>query len=346
MKISNVQLLKLLKTELQPIYWLASDEALLAQECIDAILSHALQDDSTECLSFTLNAQFDWDEFTALTSNLSLFTSRQIIKLNIPLAKDVSTHKKQIESYCSGFDPSNLLIINSAKMDNKVLSQKWFKNLEPQLVFVQIWPLSAQQLPHWINQRFQSQGINVNQQVCQYLADATEGNLLACSQEILKLQLVYGQGHLSLSQVQEATSDSARYDVFKLIDCALDGNLAKSQTILASLKQQGCEPSIILWGIAREIRTLIRLHQKIKQGKALHQAFAEERIWQKRQSFYQSTIKRCSALLLQSQLQKLTAIDGIIKGVHPGNLWRELSCALFAIARGKPWFDESINARA
>jgi DNA polymerase-3 subunit delta len=79
-----------------------------------------------------------------------------------------------------------------------------------------------------------------------------EGNLLAAHQEIQKLALLHPEGELSLAQVEQAVLNVARYDVFKLSEAVLSGQVARSMRMLDGLQAEG-EPRC--WCIGRWPRT-------------------------------------------------------------------------------------------
>ena len=75
------------------------------------------------------------------------------------------------------------------------------------------------------------------------IADRVEGNLLAAGQEIEKLRLLHGEGKVTADDVGNAVADSSRFDVFKLVDAALQGDAARALRILGGLQAEPIEPA-------------------------------------------------------------------------------------------------------
>src|SRR5438045_100192 len=73
----------------------------------------------------------------------------------------------------------------------------------------------------------------------QFLAEATEGNLLAAKQEIEKLGLLLPEGELEHDAVERAVADVSRFDVFQLSEAWLAGDAARALRILAALEAAG-----------------------------------------------------------------------------------------------------------
>jgi len=168
-------------------------------------------------------------------------------------------------------------------------------------------------------------GLKPTPKAIQWLTDRVEGNLLAAAQEIEKLKLFSNDGVIDEQSIQNCVSNSARYDVFKLIDTSLQGNTGKSLKILNSLRSDGNEPSIILWAFCKEIRQLINIRQLVEKGTPPQQAFQQFRIWDNRKPLLQSCLKRHSIHSLNSLLNTATTIDHSIKGLHAGSPWVGLS---------------------
>ena len=51
-----------------------------------------------------------------------------------------------------------------------------------------------------------------------------------------------------------AVGDSARYDVFQVAEAAAAGDARRSMHILLGLKNEGAEPTLVLWALPRELR--------------------------------------------------------------------------------------------
>ena len=113
----------------------------------------------------------------------------------------------------------------------------------------------------------------------QFLADMVEGNLLAAQQEVRKLALLFPPGKLTLEAVEPAVADVARYDVFKLGETLLSGDRARFVRMLQGLEGEGVAPPLVLWAIAEEIRTLLRVATAVARRQPLQAAMREARVW-------------------------------------------------------------------
>jgi DNA polymerase-3 subunit delta len=187
--------------------------------------------------------------------------------------------------------------------------------------------VDVHQLPQWIRQRLSQAGLAASQDAVDLIAARVEGNLLAAAQEIEKLKLLADGNQLDAATVQAAVADSARFDVFGLIDAALAGEAAHSLRMLEGLRGEGVEPPVILWALAREIRQLAGIAQQFGQGVPLDKAFAQCRppVWDKRRPLLTRALQRHSGNRWNQLLQDAQLIDAQIKGQAQGDAWNGLA---------------------
>jgi DNA polymerase-3 subunit delta len=268
------QLAAQLRKGVQPLYVLHGDEPLLQQEAQDAIRAAAREQGYTERSSHTVaGAHFDWSAVLAAGGSLSLFADKQIVEIRIPSGKpgkDGSAALQQIAQSARGND-STLTIVLLPRLDKATRTGAWFGALESAGASVQIDPVERAQLPQWIAQRLAAQGQRVvageeGQRTLQFFADRVEGNLLAAHQEIQKLALLHPEGELTWAQVEAAVLNVARYDVFKLSEAVLSGQVARMQRMLDGLQAEGEAEVLVHWTLAEDIRALKRVKDAMNAG--------------------------------------------------------------------------------
>ena len=323
-KLRADQLSKQLQQGLSSIYLISGDEPLLVQEACDNIRIHASKQGFTERERLYADRQFEWSSLFNLTSSLSLFSEKKLIELKLETGKPGDKGSKAIVEYLENPNPDNSLVITSPKLDGNTQRSKWVKHIEKHGVWVPIWPISIKQMPRWVEQRLQAAGLKASSQSIDLLAARTEGNLLAAHQEIEKLKLLSTDQYLTPEIVAGAVANSARYDVFTLVDRSLEGDSRGATRCLHGLKTEGTEPTVILWALAREIRQLIKVKTALDQGQGFAWAAKQAGIWEKRQGLIQQALRRLTPLELQRLLRQANMIDRSIKGLQKNNPWDEL----------------------
>lgn len=323
-KLRPDQLNGALRKQLAPVYLISGDEPLLVQESCDQIRQAARKAGFNERELHHAEASFDWDQLLTSANSLSLFAERKIIELRIDNGKPGDKGGKALISYCENPPEDTLLLIVMPKLDGSSQRSKWFKAVEKVAAFVQIWPIAPQQLPRWIDQRIQQAGMTVSHDAIEMLAARIEGNLLAAAQEIEKLKLLAADGQISAEMIAGSVADSARYDVFTLIDKALHGDARAAVRTLQGLKGEGTDATVVLWALAREIRTLSQVAHAMQQGQPLDRAAKSAGVWDKRKALVSNALRRLKLSQLQMLLRKANGIDKAIKGLRSADAWDEL----------------------
>ncbi len=324
MRIKLEQLSSQLQKQTAPLYTIFGQEPLLIIEAADSIRHHACQLGYTEREIFTIDHRFDWSELLSAGKNLSLFGDRKVMDIRIPSGKPGREGGKAIDTYCQSLPEDTITLITLPKIDKQGQSTKWFKALEATGVIIPVYAVERAQLPAWIGRRLAMQQQKADLETLQFFADQVEGNLLAAQQEIKKLALLYPVGHLSFEQIKDVVLNVARYDVFKLSDAMINGNMVRFNRILDGLQGEGLPPPLILVTLTEQIRQLIIIRKGLDVGKATAQLMKEARIWGERQKTMAAAARRIGLKSLTRGLLHAAKIDRIIKGVAKGNVWDEL----------------------
>lgn len=324
MRVKPEQLAGHLKQGLATLYLVFGDEPLLAQEAADAIRAAARREGYGERELFTVESGFNWQNLLASGSNLSLFAERRIAELRIPTGKPGVEGSKTIEQYCSSLPPDTLTLVVCPKLDKTQQNSKWFKALDGAGVAVQVFPVERSRLAEWIAGRLAAQNQRAERDALQFLADRVEGNLLAAHQEIRKLGLLYPEGTLTFTEVKEAVLDVSRYDVFNLAEAMLAGETVRYARVLEGLRGEGVAPTLALWALTQEIRTLARLALGQSRGISLAQGMRDARIWESRQGLIERALRRMSGGKLVAAIKHAARLDRTIKGLERGDVWDEL----------------------
>ncbi|ALS97934.1 DNA polymerase III subunit delta [Lacimicrobium alkaliphilum] len=298
---------------LQAFYLIFGDEPQQQMECIQAVRDRARAEGFDERQSLTVDTGFNWNSLIEASQTLSLFSSRQMIELELATGKPGAEGAKVLQSLAQSPNPDVLILIHGGRIGKDVQNTKWFKSLDQHGVFIPCYPLEGQHLNRWISERLQKVGIQAFPELVKLLSDYCEGNLLAARQEIEKLALIYPSGQLTLEQAEKAIVDQSRFTVFQLIDVLLAGDPQRAVKMLYRLETEGVEPTIVLWALVREWQTLRTLQQAVSQGAALHSLWNQHRIWRNRQPLYQQALQRLDSNQLSQMADKLACFDQAIK---------------------------------
>ncbi len=328
MPLRPAQLATHLQGQLAPVYLVAGAEELLVQEAADAIRAKAREAGFLERNLLTVERGFDWDSLAMAGISRSLFTEKKVIELRIPTGKPGRAGAKALNQWCDNPDSDSLLLISCPQWDASSRKAKWVQNLDKAGVYVEIWPVKPSELPGWLRQRMQSLGLQPENGVVELLADRLEGNLLAAAQEVHKLWLLKGATAISLEDVRAWVTDSARFDVFRLIECGMLGQGGQACRIITSLQSANYPANLVVGALVREINMLAGLRRQTDTGQSLDSAFSSMRIWRSRQPPLQAALRRLDSQAIDKLILQLQLLDRLSKGQVPGyglvDFWIEL----------------------
>lgn len=327
-----------LAKSIAPLYVIASDEHLLALEAADRIRGAARAHGLSEREVLVVERNFKWGALLAANQSQSLFGDRKLIELRIPTGKPGKDGGQALQDYVGALNPDNVTLITLPKLDWQTQKSAWVGALQQSAVYIDIPLVERAQLPAWIGTRLAAQRQSADKQSLDFIADRVEGNLLAAHQEIQKLALLHPEGKLSFEQIHDAVLNVARYDVFKLNEAMLSGDAARLVRMLEGLKGEGEALPLVLWTVAEEIRTLLKLKAGVAQGRPLGMLLKEYRIWGPRERMMEPALRRLKISTLETALHEAAQVDKMVKGLRAkgfaGDAWDALLQLGLKVARG------------
>jgi len=316
---------------LLPIYLLSGDEPLQLNEAQDSLRAKARAQGYGERVVMDVERGFDWSRLRQEAGNLSLFAERRLLELRLDPAKPGREGGAALQAYAADPPPDTLLLIRAGKLDRTAQNSKWCKLLEAVGVVIQVWPVAVASLPDWLSRRARGLDMQLSPAAAELIAERVEGNLLAAAQELELLRLLTGGGLVEVDNVLGAVSDSARFDVFGLVDAALQGQAAHALRSLRGLRGEGVEAAVIAWALDREIRALSGMATQVSRGVNPAQAMQQARVWANRQGPVGSALRQLSADDWDCLLSAVGQVDRLLKGALRGDVWQGLTWIVLAL---------------
>ena len=332
MPIRADQLAAKLQGGLAPVYLVGGDEPLLLQECCDHIRDAAKTQGFIEREILTVERGFDWSELQQAAAP-SLFASQKIIDLRIRTGKPGREGAKALGEWAEAPDPNMILLISCEQLEVGARKSKWAAKLEKAGLRVDIWPIKAQELPRWLEQRMLQHGMQPEPEVVRILADRLEGNLLAARQEIDRLALLKGAGVVSVDDVLKVVADSSRFDAFGLADTMLAGNLRESLRVAAGLRRMDTPIPLLLGALLKELKTTEAFRFAMRGGEQESMVFRRLNVWHNKQHTVRSAARRLNTRQLFNAFSQLSLIDRQSKGQAFGDPWQSLDSLLLQLAQ-------------
>ena len=323
MPLKTEQLESALERGIAPIYLISGDEPLLSLECCDLIRAKALAAGYADRQVFDAES-LNWDNVISETQAMSLFSEKRILEIRIKNGKVGTEGSKVLTQICEKPPEDMLILVDCGKLDRNQLRAKWVKSIDSVGVHVHIWPIKPKELPYWLSDRLRQAGIKANRQAVGVLAERVEGNLLAAKQEIEKLKLLLDGDEIDAQAMSAAVADSARYDIFTLLDRILAGDADEVTRTLKGLREEGNDTLSLLWAICRELRMLIQVNEALAGGQSMDTACQKAGVWKNRQPLVRSALQRLKPGRLNLLLRQARLVDQLSKGAKTGDAWLEM----------------------
>ena len=308
---------------LAALYVFCSDEVLLLQESIDELRQTARAQGFSEREVYTVEPHFKWYEVIASQQSLSLFGDKKIIELRIPTGKPGKDGGDALKEIVRNTSEDVLLIISLPRLDKASKSSVWFKALADAAGrnLNDIASIELNKLAAWINARLKRNNQSVSADTAQWMATQFEGNLLAAHQEIQKLALLHPAGEIPDETVRAAVLNVARYDMFKLSEAVLAGDVARTCRMIEGLRAEGESIVPIVWSLTNEVRTLLTFKIESENGGYLPALMKQNRIWGAREQLIPRALPRLSSKFLNRCLARTADLDRMSKGMDQGEPW-------------------------
>jgi len=315
------------------VYLIFGDEPLQAAESGDLVRAATRAAGITERLLFEVEASFDWQQLHTGANEMSLFAEQRLIEIRLGGRKPDKAGSAILIDLLDRDDVPDIFLISASRLDGKAQKSKWFKAIDRAGVTVQVRQVDPSQLERWIMRRAGQLGLNLTAAAAEVIAVRAEGNLLAVAQELDKLSLLIDRGEVDVDVVLSAIVDSARFDVFGLIDVTLSGDGAKAVRMLRGLREEGTEAVVIGWALNRELRNLAYMAVDIAAGKSVQSVLNAHNVWSSRADLVKKTLARASLGRMTRMFRDSIQLDRIIKGALLGNPWDELEMLCLELAR-------------
>ncbi len=302
--------------------WVHGEEPLLVIEAADRIRAAARAAGFTERIVFDADRHFKPAQWEQEANALSLFAERKIIEIRVPAKPKRDLIDSLADWLGRGSQDELMVLVTSGRPEAAALRSAGFKTLEAKAMVVQIFPVDFRDLPGWIANRLRQQEQQAERELLTLIAERVEGNLLAASQEIRKLGLLFGPGRLPTDEAAAAVLEVARFDGQDLVDAILTADMPRARRCLEGMRGAGQADVMVIWQLADCARALLRLREAIEAGEGISQGLLRQiRAFGPRQRLYEQGARRITTRLARRSLTDCAQADTIAKGFQRGDSW-------------------------
>ena len=321
---------------LYPVYLIAGPEILRVLEAADAVRAQARAQGIGEREVFDADGRdFDWNTLDASFNAPSLFSARRLIEVRLPSGKPGKEGAEVISGFCANPPPDVILLITAGEW-SKAHQGKWADAVAWVGVIAVAWSIKPHELSGWIESRLRAKGLRADRTAVQVLTDRVEGNLLAAAQEIDKLALLAEGKTLDAATMESLVADAARYDVFRLTDAMLAGQVDHVSRMLAGLRAEGDVVAGLMPMVVKELLRTAALARVQARGDNLGAEMKAQGIWETKQAPFKRALQRhASPARWDRFVAEASRIDRIAKGRGDGDAWVAMERLLLAVADAK-----------
>lgn len=289
--------------------------------------------DEVDSQSLQINAASDWLNVAHEANSYSLFSSRVLIDVYYDKKTLEAAGKNFLERYLQKINQHCLLIFRAPNLPLKQLQS--FVNHEHVQVILSN-PPEKNTILQWIRESLGKMTSQYDQQIPALILQYNEGNLLACSQVLDKLQLIAEPNTpLTLHDVEEQLSNQCSYSLFELGNACLTGDLIKALQLLQQAQGNKTEPTLILWLFTQEIRLLMQLIPFRQQNQEFRDVASQLKIWSQRVMVYQSALRKYQQEVLIELHQFCNKLDSQIKTSQSKQIWQSFELLALSLCTGK-----------
>jgi len=298
---------------------LSSDEPLLIRDYLDATRKAFRVAGFEDIQTLYVEQGFDWVEQSS-SSNMSLFSLQSLKIYQFYSAKPGVSGAKGIAELCEQDNPDEVIILVMPKLDTKAKNSAWCKKVKQAGLLVELKPVYANQLTAWITQRAQSKALNLSPDAARFLADRTEGNLLAADQELEKLLLLFPAGEqLSLDNIATSAANQARFSQYDLADCCLNGDYKRAVKIYNNQRAEGVANLTLLNVLKTSLDVVSRVKHVVNDAQKLAKLWLQLRVWDSKKRMYLQAANRLSVDHINDLMQQCALVDRLEKGQQPNH---------------------------
>ena len=290
---------------LRPAYLLGGSEALLRDDALALLREASLEPAASDFNFDRLDGESakPADLIDAVHS-LPVMATRRLVWLREPEGKRGKGLGDTLADLLPALAEREdvVLVVTAGQLDRRV---RWVKAFQEPAILVDCQPPPAgKALVAWIRGEAKAQGVALDSDAAEALAEATGAQLLLLRHEIEKAALYAGPGErVTRSHVLGTASDVAEDPIWDLTDAIGEGRTTDALVVLHRLGGAGAPPPVLLASLAGHFRKLVRA----RAGEALRgHPFAVKKIERQASRYTPPRLRAC--------LDAIHDVDEILKG--------------------------------
>ncbi|PIP81135.1 MAG: DNA polymerase III subunit delta [Gammaproteobacteria bacterium CG22_combo_CG10-13_8_21_14_all_40_8] len=336
MQLNLSQLDQHLQQNLKSVYLISGDEPMQLIDAADRLRLSIREKGVIDWELFHIGKSFDWGMLLQKSANMSLFGEQRIMDIRLSVMPD-KVGQQALEQFIQNC-LTDYIIISAPKLAKNHQNHKWVKLAIQTGVWIPVWPVEIDKLPHWLIQLAQRKNRILSQEAAVFLSFQVQGNLLAAKQELDKAFLMLEDDQeISLGFLQQQVADNSKFTLWDLIALSLTGEHSVIPEILGKLRQEKIAPFLIAKMLQKECFDIERASRLMKEGQRKEQVFNQLQIWMPRQKGVNKALGRYSAQGWQKLWVRALKLEKVAVGLEKGDFWDDCCDQLMLMAGAPIW---------
>lgn len=318
------------------IFLVSGDDVYLSEDCLQQLTAQAQQRLSVPIATVTIAHKSDWQTLGLSLASQSLLQPQKIIVCRFKGSTLDNATDAWLHTQCQQLVPNTCLYLACGKLTPAQKKRKTIQMLEQQHRHLAIWPLQPKQCATWMQQRSQSNHIQLTSDQGIKLLHAChhEPSLVGNALDILAL--TYQNQTIPTNALEASWGNASTKTVFDILDHCLRGEQLTCANALDQYQQHHHAPISMLYVIHKMLTDIDAIHRLIDDNKSTTQAVKAIIKWPSKQPLYQAAAQRLSPKKIRMYLYYLAQIEQTTKGILPGKPWHQIKHLLLDIAQKAP----------
>lgn len=321
------------------VYLLAGDDLCAQKAAYRLLWEQACRCGYTQRERWDMDTPQDRQRLGNHTENASLFQEKTWREIHVKKPY-LSAFKQYLLAHPplpAGGDVLRVFI--APFLAKKDLTAAWIKPILSQGKVIFLASPARYAFASWLKMTLNQAQITLSEEAFLCVNTLVQGNTIAVYQLIEKLCLLHPASPpqpMEKVHILPLLAEQGHFDVFSLVDAALDGHLPDGLRILHRLRVQQIDPILITWSLVQPIKQIHTLCLGLQSAASpsLKSLMAKEKVWISRQSRIQRILTLNAHPCVWGQLLlQCSVLDQINKGAKSGNAWVALGQILWRFTR-------------
>jgi DNA polymerase-3 subunit delta len=223
------------------VYLFYTSEPFLLREAVEAIkrlVPDGEKDFNLHIFDFSYSGEASFEQVLDVANTVPFFGKRRFVVFIGNLQKLSKKDMKRLNAYVSNPSPGSVFVILHDGLLKKEM-REMLKELKP-ISF----DIRESEIPYWIRQRAVMKGLEISDEVADYLIGLVGPDMGLLSAEIEKISLL-GKKRIDVGEISDIVAGGRLYSIFDLMDALREKDVEKVFRIYKFLRETTDDYSLI-----------------------------------------------------------------------------------------------------